>query len=101
MDFISGDAMDYVSGLDCLGAEETTTDKTLNVIKKVGPGLVSAVSEAFDKKAPAPEAPKYQAETKSWFTTPSVLGLPGYAVVLLGGGLVTGLGFAVKAMLKR
>ena len=74
-------------GLEMLGAEEKTAgDKTLEVIKKVGPGLVSAITEAVEGKPATPTpTPTPQAgmmmPTWGW----ALVGVAGLALV---GGLI-------------
>jgi hypothetical protein len=97
------------TGLDYLGAEQSAGDKTIDVIKKVGPGLVSAITDAFDsKKAPSvsTEVLKQQLaaaskQEKSWFTKPALGPIPGWGVAVGGVGLLAGLGFAIRAIAKR
>jgi hypothetical protein len=44
-------------GFDCLGAEESTKDKAISVLKKEGPGLLSSVLDASTGKGKGGDSP--------------------------------------------
>lgn len=101
-----------MEGFDSLGVDEVVKDKTagektLDFLKTAAPGIITAATEAAakkDDKKPGDMTKGFGGKGGSggnWLTDPSVAGLPGYGILLIGGGLLTGLGFLVKRILTK
>lgn len=85
-----------MEGFNCLGAEETTKDKALAMVKSEGPGLISKIIDAASGKktdtAPTPDqmaAKAGKGKNGSALTTPMKIGIGvGAGLVALTGGLL-------------